>query len=268
MALKEAGALIIAAVASSVIFAATPTPTAIRPPAQPTEVKIVSLPTPQPSEVKSISTLPAQPTGVKIISTPPVQPTEVKVTEVPSDPWGKALVIANFALCVITVCVAISQGRYARSSIGVAREAAAASQVSADASSQSVRSAVRETRIAFEREVHVSAHRVMVQATLLRNMINDLRLAYQSGFVMAGQSAATSSRARLFEDVHQQRSVRIEGILTEASGIAGMRYAAQSDDDLVGHVMKLDALTVEVDALKEQVARERDTLRDANRQRE
>jgi hypothetical protein len=246
---------VVAALAFFGCVALSATPSKAPPAQQPTEVKVVSVP-------------PAQPAEVKITSMPPAQPTQVRVLESPSDPWSEAtviltgaLVLANFALCIITVWMARSQGKDARTSIEVAGKAAAAAQVSAAASSQSAQLAARNTRVAFEREVHVSAHRLAVQATLLQNMVSEVRQLYKSSFIRAGQSPAGSSRAKMYDDAQDQREKRINSVSSEANSIAGVALRDQSDDELLGYLKTLDALSAEVEALKEQVAGERDTLR-------
>jgi len=72
---------------------------------QPTEVKVVSVPSAQPTEVKIISVPASTPAEVKIISTPPDESAHamVRLTE-----W---IVLANMALCGVTVWSTLKQGR-------------------------------------------------------------------------------------------------------------------------------------------------------------
>jgi hypothetical protein len=250
MALKECGA-IVSMVASSMLFAATSTRPA--PPvrlAQPIEVKVVSMPSPPT----------AQQSEVKITSMPTPQKTEVSVTDIPTDPWNKGLVyltgflvLANFGLCAITIRISRSQRQDTADSMRIAERMATAAEVSAEANKDSQRSAARDRRVALEREVSVSAHRLAVQAQLVQNMVDELRNLLKTNFAFAGQSPATSSRAKMYEDMQQQRTQEIEKISSTANQIAGLILGEVSEHDLTKHLMTIDATAAGIEALKEQV---------------
>ena len=250
MALKECGG-IISMVTSSMLFAATPTRPA--PPmrlAQPIEVTVVSMPSPPT----------VQQSDVKITSMPTPQKSEVSVTDIPTDPWNKGLVfltaflvMANFALCAITIWISKSQRKDTADSMRIAERMANAAEISAEANRESQRSAARDRRIALEREVSISAHRLAVQATLVQNMVNELRNLFKTNFAFAGQSPATSSRAKMYEDMQQQRTQEIAKISSTANQIAGLILGGVSEHDLTEHLKKIDGLAAGIEALKEQV---------------
>jgi hypothetical protein len=250
MALRECGA-IISMVASSMLFAATPTRPV--PPVglpQPIEVKVVSMPSPPT----------AQQSEVKITSMPTPQKTELSVTDIPTDPWNKGLVfltaflvLANFALCAITIGISKSQRKDTADSMRVAERMANAAEISAEANRESQRSAARDRRVALEREVSVSAHRLAVQATLVQNMVDELRNLLRTNFAFAGQSPATSSRAKMYDDVQQERTQEIARISSTANQIAGLILGGKSEHDLTEHLKTIDATAAGIEALKEQV---------------
>jgi hypothetical protein len=191
---------------------------------------------------------------------PTPQLTEVKVKDIPTDPWNIGLVcltaflvIANFALCIITIWMARSQREDTRQSMGIAERMANAAEVSAEANRQSAQATARDRRVSLEREVGVSAHRLAVQARLVQNMINELRTVLQSNFVFAGQSKDNSSRAKMYDDAQVERTQRITTVSGTANQIVGLPLGGKSEDDLVEHLKNLDGLTAEIEALKEQV---------------
>jgi hypothetical protein len=244
---------------ASAAFSAPPPKTAPAP--KPTEVKIVSVPAAaQPTEVKVTSMPAAQTAEVKVTSMPTPQLTEVKVKDIPTDPWNiglvcltACLVIANFALCFITIRISRSQREDTRQSMLIAERMANAAEVSADANRLSAQATVRDRRVALEREVGVSAHRLAVQARLVQNMINELRTVLQSNFIFAGQAKNNSSRAKMYDDIQQERTSRITTVSGIANQVVEMPLGGKSEDDLVSHLKDLDGLAAEIEALKEQV---------------
>jgi hypothetical protein len=224
---------------------------------QVTDVKLVSDPAAPPTAVKIVSAPPAE---VKITSLPAPQMTEIKVKEIPTDRWNiglffltAGLVIANFALCVITIWIAKSQRRDTRDSMRIAERMAVAAEESARANMVSAQAAIHDRRVGLEREVSVAAHRLAVQATLTQNIVNELRRILQSNFAFAGQSKDSSSRAKLYDDAQEQRTQQITAISATANEIAGLILAGKSDDELIGHLKIVDGLTAGIEALKEQV---------------
>lgn len=250
MALKECGA-IISMVVSSTLFAATPTRPA--PPgglAQPIEVKVVSMPSPPT----------AKQSEVKITSMPAPQKAEVSVTDIPTDPWNKGLVfltaflvLANFALCAITIWISKSQRKDTADSMRVAERMANAAEISAEANRESQRSAARDRRVALEREVSVSAHRLAVQATLVQNMVDELRNLIKNNFAFASQSPDNLGRAKKYDDIQQERTQQIAQISSTANQIAGLILGEKSEHDLTEHLKTIDATAAGIEALKEQV---------------
>jgi hypothetical protein len=192
-----------------------------------------------PTEVTIVSVPPAQPAEVKITSMPMPQLTEVKVKDIPTDPWNIGLVcltaflvIANFAICIITIWMARSQREDTRQSMRIAERMANAAEVSADANRQSAQATARDRRVALEREVGVSAHRLAVQARLVQNVVNELRTLLQSNFALAGQSKSNSERAKVYDDAQVERTQRITTVSGTANQIVGLPLGGKSEDDL------------------------------------
>lgn len=66
-----------------------------------------------------------------------------------------------------------------------------------------------------------------------------------------GRRAA--SRAKMYDDMQQQRTQEITKISSTANQIAGLILDGESEHDLTEHLKKIDALAAGIEALKEQV---------------
>ena len=135
----------------------------------------------------------------------------------------------------------------------VAERMANAAEISADANRQSALAAARDRRVALEREVSVSAHRLAVQATLVQNMVNELRVLLKTNFAFVSQSPGNSARAKIYDDVQQERTQQIAEISSTANQIAGLILGGKSENDLTEHLKTIDGLAAGIEALKEQV---------------
>jgi hypothetical protein len=149
--------------------------------------------------------------------------------------------------------MAKSQRKDTADSMRIAERMADAAEVSAEANRESQRSAARDRRIALEREVSVSAHRLAVQAKLVQNLVTELRSTIASNFIFAGQSTSTSSRAKMFDAAQEERAQRITWVSDSANKISGEALRDKSEDDLIESLKSVDSLAAEIEALKEQV---------------
>jgi hypothetical protein len=239
--LKETGALIIAVVTSSVIFAATPTTIPKRPSAQPTEVKIISVPIAHPQEVKIVSTPPAQPTEVKLISTPPAQPTEVKV--ISEDYAALATAVFTGALVLVTLLIGAKQTRDS------GRAAKAASE-SARAANDSINLATVTARASMQREVNRAAHKAMAQAERLEQLAEKIPPARQHLSVLLHQGGMPPQVKEDIETALEARKTRMEDMKAQADSFAFDGLESAEAGELTRRLWRLDQFLAQLEEIE------------------
>jgi hypothetical protein len=222
MAFKELGAVIIATVTSSVVFAASPK----QPLVQPTEVKIVSVPVAQPSEVK-------------IISTPPAQPTEVKVISAPADEVAKklvnatwVLVFANIVLCLATFGGSMLQNRDLR---------------------------LRD-RAAMEREIKRGAHKNMTVAIWLHQMALEIPALVSRIHRLAVNTEVPEEVGRDVEYTLKTRQKRLSEITDTSMEIVSkhaLNFEGMSDKAARTLLGIVDTNDVELESMRDEITSDR-----------
>lgn len=226
MALKDVGALIFAAVTCSATFAATPPP--IRPLAQPTEVKIVSVPAAQPSEVKIISTPPASPAEVRIVA----QPQDDSARQLVTVTWG--LLIANAALCGVTVWSTKKQSLDLK----------------------------RRDRNAMEREVNRGAQRNADVAKKLYQKAQDVPAQLSRLHKAAGKEIPKD----LAEDVDHHLQARRNAVCTitdrcvEILSSDLINRETKSDEEIIALLWTVDSHELQLQEVRDEITRDLDRL--------